>query len=122
MAGEDYIYRISTDQEWEEFKKNGSSLGGELDKSTGCFHLSKLDQVQSTLKNFFLNVKEDLYLLQVDPKKLGDGLIYEAVDEVNSFPHFYGPDKTFVPLPLDSVVKAEKLTFINGNFTCSFLT
>ncbi|XP_010428917.1 PREDICTED: uncharacterized protein LOC104713481 [Camelina sativa] len=122
MAEEDYIHRISTDQEWEEFKKNGSSLGGELDKSTGCFHLSKLDQVQSTLKNFFLNVKEDLYLLQIDPKKLGDGLIYEAVDEVNSFPHFYGPDKTFVPLPLDSVVKAEKLTFSNGNFTCSFLT
>ncbi|KAG7585509.1 hypothetical protein ISN45_Aa02g008680 [Arabidopsis thaliana x Arabidopsis arenosa] len=55
-------------------------------------------------------------------KELRDRLIYEAVDEVNSFPHFYGPDKTFGPLPLDSVVKAEKLTFINGNFTCSFLT
>ncbi|KAL1206260.1 hypothetical protein V5N11_031085 [Cardamine amara subsp. amara] len=122
MDKEDFVYRISTDQEWEEFQKNGSSYGGELDKSTGCFHLSKIDQVQSTLKNFFLNVKEELYLLQVDPKKLGDGLIYEAVDEVNSFPHFYGPDKTFLPLPLDSVVKADKLTFINGNFTCSFFT
>ncbi|ESQ37838.1 hypothetical protein EUTSA_v10029076mg [Eutrema salsugineum] len=122
MVNEDFIYRISTDQEWEEFQKNGSSSGGELDKSTGCYHLSKLDQVQMTLQNFFLNAKEDLYLLQVDSKKLGDGLIYEAVDDVNSFPHFYGPDKTFLPLPLDSVVKAEKLTFINGNFKCSFLT
>ncbi|VYS61548.1 unnamed protein product [Arabidopsis thaliana] len=119
---EEFIYRISTEQEWEEFQKNGSSYGAEIDKSTCYYHLSKLDQVQLTLKNFFVDVKEDLYLLQVDPKKLGDGLIYEAVDEVNSFPHFYGPDKTFVPLPLDSVVKAEKLTFINGNFTCSFLT
>lgn len=45
MANEDFIYRISTDQEWQEFQKNGSSFGGELDKSTGCFHLSKLDQV-----------------------------------------------------------------------------
>ncbi|KAF8045918.1 hypothetical protein N665_4213s0004 [Sinapis alba] len=122
MANEDFIYRISTSQEWEEFQKNGSSFGGELDKSTGCFHLSKLHQVQMTLQNFFLNAKEDLYLLQVDPNKLGDGLIYEAVDDVNSFPHFYGPDRTFIPLPLDSVVKAEKLTFINGNFTCSFFT
>ncbi|CAH8306009.1 unnamed protein product [Eruca vesicaria subsp. sativa] len=122
MAGEDFIYRISTDQEWQEFQKNGSSFGGELDKSTGCFHLSKLNQVQMTLQNFFLNAKEDLYLLQVDPNKLGDGLIYEAVDNVNSFPHFYGPDRTFVPLPLDSVVKAEKLTLTNGNFTCSFFT
>ncbi|VVB06942.1 unnamed protein product [Arabis nemorensis] len=119
---EEFIYRISTDQEWVEFQKKGSSFGGELDKSTGFYHLSKLDQVQFTLQNFFMNAKEDLYLVQIDPKKLGDGLIYEAVDEVNSFPHFYGPDKTFLPLPLDSVVKAEKLTFINGNFTCSFLT
>ncbi|CAH2072074.1 unnamed protein product, partial [Thlaspi arvense] len=78
--------------------------------------------VQMTLQNFFLNAKDDLYLLQIEPRKLGDGLIYEAVDDVNSFPHFYGPQKTFLPLPLDSVVKAEKLTFINGNFTCSFLT
>ncbi|CAN8245489.1 unnamed protein product [Cochlearia groenlandica] len=116
-----FIYRISTEQEWEEFKKSGSCFGGDLDKSTDCFHLSKFDQVQSTLKNFFSNVKEDLYLLQVDPKKLGDGLIYESVDDVNSFPRFYGPDKSFIPLPLDSVVKAEKLTYINGNFTCSFL-
>ncbi|CAN8248107.1 unnamed protein product [Cochlearia groenlandica] len=122
MANGEYIYRISTEQEWEEFKKNGSSFGGDVDKSTSCFHLSKLDQVQSTLKNFFLNVKDDLHLLKIDPNKLGDGLIYEAVDDVNNFPHFYGPNKTFSPLPLDSVVKAEKLTFINGNFTCSFLT
>ncbi|CAG7881807.1 hypothetical protein IGI04_011323 [Brassica rapa subsp. trilocularis] len=122
MAEQDFIYRISTDQEWQEFQKKGSSFGGELDKSTGCFHLSKLEQVQMTLQNFFLNAKEDLYLLQIDPNKLGDGLIYEAVDEVNSFPHFYGPDRTFIPLPLDSVVKAEKLTFTNGKFTCSFFT
>ncbi|KFK30740.1 hypothetical protein AALP_AA6G021000 [Arabis alpina] len=119
---EEFIYRISTEQEWEEFKKKGSSFGGELDKSTGYYHLSKLDQVQMTLQMFFMNAKEDLYLIQVDPKKLGDGLIYEAVDEVNTFPHFYGPNRTYLPLPLDSVVKAEKLTLINGNFTCSFLT
>ncbi|KAL9285994.1 hypothetical protein AtEden1_Chr4g0281131 [Arabidopsis thaliana] len=52
--------------------------------------------------------------------QLGDRFIYEVVDEVNNFPHFYGPIKTFVPLPLDYVVKVEKLTFINCNFTCSF--
>ncbi|KAH0933641.1 hypothetical protein HID58_010758 [Brassica napus] len=70
MAEQDFIYRISTDQEWQEFQKKGSSFGGELDKSTGCFHLSKLEQVQMTLQNFFLNAKEDLYLLQIDPNKV----------------------------------------------------
>lgn len=42
---EEFVYRISTAQEWEELQKNGSTFGGELDKSTACFHLSNLDQV-----------------------------------------------------------------------------
>lgn len=56
----DFIYRISTGQEWEEFQKNGSSSGGELDKSTGCFHLSKLDQVSLSLSLCSLISRKDL--------------------------------------------------------------
>ncbi|KAK7396999.1 hypothetical protein VNO78_18163 [Psophocarpus tetragonolobus] len=117
----DLVYRISTAEEWEELQGNGSSFGGELDKSSGFIHLSKLDQVQSTLENFFLNTKEELYLLQIDAKKLGDGMVYENVDGSNSFPHFYGPSRSFVPLPLDAVTKAEKLTLSDGRFSCSLL-
>ncbi|KAK3194351.1 hypothetical protein Dsin_025661 [Dipteronia sinensis] len=124
--GEEFVYRISTAQEWENLQKDGSTFGGQLDKSTGCFHLSNLDQVQSTLQNFFLNTKLDLLLLQsislrVNVLQLGDGLIYELVDGTNSFPHFYGPSKSFAPLPLDAVTKAEKLTFSDGRFSCIFL-
>lgn len=39
------MYRISTAKEWEELQKNGSVFGGELDRSSGFIHLSKLDQV-----------------------------------------------------------------------------
>ncbi|KAL8527159.1 hypothetical protein ACS0TY_005147 [Phlomoides rotata] len=119
---ENFVYRISTAEEWEELRRSGATFGGNLDQSTGCFHLSKLDQVQSTLQNFFLNVKEDLYLLQIDAKKLGDGLIYEGVDNSDVFPHFYGPSRSFSPLPLDAVVKADKLTLLDGKFKCGFLT
>lgn len=115
------MYRISTAKEWEALQSDGSIFGGELDKSSGFIHLSKLDQVRSTLENFFLNSKVELYLLQIDAKKLGDGLVYENVDGVNSFPHFYGPSRSFVPLPLDAVAKAEKLTLSNGRFNCSLL-
>ncbi|KAG5055947.1 hypothetical protein JHK85_008457 [Glycine max] len=115
------VYRISTAKEWEELQSNGSSFGGDLDKSSAFIHLSKLDQVRSTLENFFLNSKEELYLLQIDAKKLGDGLVYEIVDGKNSFPHFYGPSRSFVPLPLDAVIKAEKLTLTDGRFSCSLL-
>ncbi|XAR61450.1 hypothetical protein NMG60_11035155 [Bertholletia excelsa] len=118
----DFVYRISTAEEWEELQITGSILGGELDKSTGCIHLSNIDQVQSTLQNFFLNTKKDLYLLQIDSKKLGEGLVYEAVDGLNFFPHFYGPSRSFSPLPLDAVAKAEKLTSSDGQFSCSLLS
>ncbi|KAG6785001.1 hypothetical protein POTOM_010721 [Populus tomentosa] len=132
---EEHVYRISTDKEWEELQRNGSCFGGQLDKSSGFIHLSKLDQVMSTLQNFFLNTKVDLYLLQIDAKKvctlsfylnsinnmLGDGLIYEVMDGTNSFPHFYGPSRSFSPLPLDVVIKAEKLVLADGQFSCSLL-
>ncbi|EYU46854.1 hypothetical protein ABFS82_04G003900 [Erythranthe guttata] len=118
---EEFVYRISTAEEWEELQRSAATFGGSLDQSTGCFHLSKLHQVQSTLQIFFLNVKEDLYLLQIDANKLGNGLVYEAVDDSNVFPHFYGPSRSFSPLPLDAVTKAEKLTLSDGLFKCSFL-
>lgn len=53
--------------------------------------------------------------------QLGEGLVYESADGTNYFPHFYGPERSLVPLPLDSVVKAEKLVLVDGNFTCSLL-
>ncbi|KAM7495775.1 hypothetical protein LguiA_020189 [Lonicera macranthoides] len=118
---EEYVYRISTPEEWEALQTNGTVFGGELDKSSGFIHLSSLHQVKSTLQNFFLNTKKDLYLLQIDAKKLGDGLVYEVVDATNVFPHFYGPSRTFSPLPLDAVTKAEKLIISEGQFICSLL-
>ncbi|KAI5674871.1 hypothetical protein M9H77_05821 [Catharanthus roseus] len=121
QSTEDYVYRISTAEEWEALQKNGSMFGGELDRTSGYIHLSKLDQVQATLTNFFLGVKGDLYLLQIDAKKLGDGLVYEAVGEY-VFPHFYGPSRSFSPLPLDAVIKAEKLHLSDGKFSCPLLS
>uniref|UniRef100_A0A2N9JBM5 Bulb-type lectin domain-containing protein n=1 Tax=Fagus sylvatica TaxID=28930 RepID=A0A2N9JBM5_FAGSY len=52
---------------------------------------------------------------------LGDGLVYEVVDGSNSFPHFYGPSRSFSPLPLNAVTKAEKLSLLDGRFSCSLL-
>ncbi|KAJ8748670.1 hypothetical protein K2173_008115 [Erythroxylum novogranatense] len=122
MAGEEeFVYRISTAEEWKELQSNGSVYGGELDRSAGFIHLSKLDQVRPTLERFFQNTKMELYLLQVAVKELGDGLIYEAVDGTNQFPHFFGPSRSFVPLPLSAVTKAEKLSLSDAQFTCSLL-
>lgn len=121
-GSEEFVYRISTMEEWELLQKTGSTFGGDLDRTTRFIHLSKLDQVQPTLLNFFLDVKDDLYLLQIDAKKLGNGLVYEAVDDTNLFPHFYGPSRSFSPLPLEAVIKGEKLVVSDGKFVCSMLS
>ncbi|KAK2970256.1 hypothetical protein RJ640_021692 [Escallonia rubra] len=120
-SDEEYVYRISTAEEWEALQMNGTTHGGEIDKTSGFIHLSKLHQVQSTLRNFFLNTNKDLYLLQIDTKKLGDGLVYEVVDASNVFPHFYGPSRSFSPLSLDAVAKAERLIQSGDQFLCSLL-
>ena len=115
-----FVYRISTGDEWAELQRTGGTLGGDLDRSTGCFHLSDLAQVKMTLKNYFRG-QNDLYLLQIDTAKIADGLIYEAADGCNYFPHFYGPDRSFAPLQLSAVVKADKIELANNDFTCSLL-
>ncbi|CAN1196407.1 hypothetical protein LINPERHAP2_LOCUS43557 [Linum perenne] len=116
-----FVYRISTATEYEKLQKDGSTHGGEIDTSSRFIHLSDLNQVMSTLNNFFRNVDTDLFLLQIDAQKLGEGLVYESVDGINSFPHFYGPDRSFVPLPLDAVVKSEKISVSDGKFSCGLL-
>ncbi|CAN4097466.1 unnamed protein product [Withania somnifera] len=89
--------------------ENRQHFRGDLDRTTGFIHLSELHQ-------------DDLYLLQIDAKKLGNGLVYEAVDDTNIFPHFYGPSLSFSPLPLDTVIKGEKLVVTDGKFVCSMLS
>ncbi|KAG8058966.1 hypothetical protein GUJ93_ZPchr0002g26622 [Zizania palustris] len=43
---------------------------------------------------------------------LADGLVYELAENLNYFPHFYGPDWSFAPLQLDAVVRAEKIVLV----------
>lgn len=62
-----------------------------------------------------------LFFLAFILLQLGDGLVYEAVDDANVFPHFYGPSRGFSPLPLDAVTKAEKLSKLDGKFHCPLL-
>ncbi|PWA44538.1 hypothetical protein CTI12_AA525470 [Artemisia annua] len=119
---EEYVYRISTGDEWSELQKSGCTFGQQLDKDSRYIHLSKLNQVKSTLERFYMNATSDLFLLQIDCKKLGDGLLYENVDGSNVFPHFYGPSRSYVPLNLDMVVKAERIISSNGQFICSMLS
>lgn len=52
---EKFVYRISTAEEWEELQRSGATFGGTLDQSTGCFHLSNLNQVPLPLALIFFS-------------------------------------------------------------------
>jgi len=52
--------------------------------------------------------------------KLGDGLRYDEVEGVGIFPHFYGPDGTFTPMPLSAVKLSAKIELKNGKHVLPF--
>lgn len=114
-----YLYRISPEEEWAASQAAGALQGGELDTSSGYIHLSTGAQVSGTLAMFFAG-RTDLYLLKVDSSKLGDGLRYDEVEGVGIFPHFYGPDGTFTPLPLSAVEASAKIELENGQHKLPF--
>ena len=81
------IYKICSNSELLEAKKKGKLTGSKKDLKDGYIHFSGEDQVQGTLKKFYLNQK-DLILLKVDTLKL-DHLIWEQASDGNMFPHLY---------------------------------
>ena len=84
-----YVYKICTNEEWEEAKKKGKYEGSKKDKEDGFIHCSDKEQLKVTFNKFFFKQK-NLILLKIDALKLKN-LIYEQVSDGNMFPHLYGP-------------------------------
>lgn len=60
------------------------------------------------------------YWMVMCTPQLGDGLRYDEVEGVGIFPHFYGPDGTFTPLPLSAVEASAKIELENGQHKLPF--
>ena len=83
----EFVYKICNKSEWLMAKKNKKFIGTNKDKEDGFIHFSDKQQVQGTLKKFYLNQK-DLILLKIEALKL-DNLIWEQASDGNMFPHLY---------------------------------
>lgn len=59
---EDYVYRISTAEEWKEIERTGCTFGRELDKVSSFIHLSKIDQVPLSPFLFVVYTLSILYI------------------------------------------------------------
>ena len=82
-----YVYKICTNEEWEEAKKKGKYEGSKKDKEDGFIHFSDKEQLKETFNKFFFK-KNNLTLLKIDALKLKN-LIYEQISDGNMFPHLY---------------------------------
>ena len=82
-----FVYKICTKSEWQEIKDKGQLTGSKKDLEDGYIHFSGDDQVEGTLKKFYLNQK-DLILLKIDTLKLNH-LLWEQASDGNMFPHLY---------------------------------
>lgn len=54
--------------------------------------------------------------------QLGDGLRYDNVEGLGEFPHFYGPNGTFCPLPLSAVEASAKVKLESGKHILPFVS
>jgi uncharacterized protein (DUF952 family) len=84
-----FIYKICSKSELNEVKNKGQFTGSKKDLEDGFIHFSGEEQVEGTLKKYYLNQK-DLILLKVETLKL-DHLIWEQASDGNMFPHLYSP-------------------------------
>ena len=98
----DYIYHITTKQQWAEAQAKGFYESETL-ASEGFIHNSTAAQVAGVLERYYKG-KTDLVKLKIEKAKVERPLIFELAGSINEvFPHIYGS------LNLDAVVEVTEL-------------
>jgi uncharacterized protein (DUF952 family) len=99
---EKLIYKIVAASLWRKAQDRGRFGGAPADIADGYIHFSSADQAKATATKYF-HGQDDLLLIAVATKRLGDALHYEPSRGGALFPHLYSD------LPLDAVVYAKPL-------------
>jgi uncharacterized protein (DUF952 family) len=99
------IYKIAPASLWRKAQDKGRFDGAPVDIAHGYIHFSTAEQAEATAAKYFSG-KDDLLLIAVDAKRLGDALRFEPSRGGALFPHLY------TNLPLDAVVSAKPLPLL----------
>ncbi|KPQ07655.1 MAG: hypothetical protein HLUCCA12_04465 [Rhodobacteraceae bacterium HLUCCA12] len=91
------IYKIFRRPEWDQFRRQGQTLGAPVDLADGFIHFSTAAQVTETAARHFAG-ESDLVLVAAEADALGSALRWEPSRGGALFPHLYRP------LWLDDVV------------------
>ena len=100
------VFKVTTRAAWESARATGVLAASADDERDGFMHLSAAHQLAGTLDKHFKG-KNDLVILEVDAKALGEDLRWEPSRGGDFFPHLYAPLPTSavraaVPLELDA--------------------
>ena len=85
----DYIYHITTKQEWAAALISGQYSSATLE-TEGFIHCSTEDQVAGVLERYYKG-HTDLVKLKIEKAKVERPLIFELAGSINEvFPHIHG--------------------------------
>jgi uncharacterized protein (DUF952 family) len=94
----DYIYHVTTREQWEEAKKTGHYDSDTL-TTEGFIHCSTEPQVAGVLERYYKG-RTGLVKLKIKKSKVERPLVFELAGSINEvFPHIHGA------LNLDAVVE-----------------
>lgn len=88
-----YIYKIATQDQWQEAISKGVFTGAPIDLADGYIHFSTADQAKETAAKHFQGQK-NLKLVKVATSSLGNHLKWEVSRGGALFPHLYATLKT----------------------------
>lgn len=70
-----YLYKILSQQDWQESQKLGYAKP--LENDTDFVHLSEKDQIDRIVTKFWAN-RSDVVVVKIDPQKMLGKLVHEA--------------------------------------------
>jgi uncharacterized protein (DUF952 family) len=82
------IYHVCSWAAWRAAEAAGVYRGGPLDRRDGFIHVSTPETLADTLATHLAG-QRGLCLLEVDPDRLGDALVWEPARGRALFPHLY---------------------------------
>ncbi len=92
------LYHIARREDWERAREVGFYAPGSLERG-GFVHCSLAHQLRPVADALFRG-ERGLWLLVIDPEKLGAEVRFEGVGTGEAYPHVYGP------VPLSAIERA----------------
>ena len=83
------IYKIAPQAMWRKAEDFGAFTGAPVDLADGYIHFSTAEQVVETAHKHFAG-QNDLVLVAINARQLGDALKWEPSRGGALFPHLYG--------------------------------